>query len=102
MDNLAAIVKKTVFGYASGGVNLRTFPLANEEQQVYAVNVIDTPVREQSAGVVVIARVEGDTVIIEEDTTDRPLFKALVQNGIPREKIILAYAGESRSQTEEN
>jgi hypothetical protein len=35
-----------------------------------------------------------DTVIIEHDTTDRPLWKELVRAGIPREQIILAYAGE--------
>jgi vancomycin permeability regulator SanA len=43
----------------------------------------------------VMARVVGDKVIIDEDTTDRPLWKELVAAGIPREQIILTYAGET-------
>ena len=51
--------------------------------------------RHYPASVVVLARIEGDTVIIEEDTTDRPLVDSLVHAGIPRAKIIRAYAGET-------
>jgi hypothetical protein len=95
MDRLAEQVKRAVFAYAGGGDNIKVFPLANDEQKVYAVNVIDTPVRKQPAGVVVIARVVEDKVIIEEDSTDKPLVDALIQSGIPRDHIILAYAGEA-------
>lgn len=95
MDNLREIVRETVFSYAGGGINLHVYPFANEERQVYAVNIVDFPVRKRPAAVVVIARVEGDTVYIEEDLTDRPLVDALVQAGIPREKIILTYVGET-------
>jgi hypothetical protein len=44
--------------------------------------------------VVVLARIVDDFVIIDEDTTDRPLWQELVQAGIPRERIICLYAGE--------
>jgi hypothetical protein len=81
-----------VFSYAAGGLNLRTYPLSNEEQHIYSVNVIDWPERHRPAAVVVLARVEDDQVIIEEDLTDRPLVEALVNAGVPREKIILKYA----------
>jgi sulfur carrier protein ThiS len=33
-------------------------------------------------------------VIIEYDGTDKPLLDALLQRGIPREQIVLAYQGE--------
>jgi hypothetical protein len=36
----------------------------------------------------------GDKVVIEEDTTDRPLVNELVRAGIPREQIICTYIGE--------
>ncbi|MDX2140626.1 MAG: element excision factor XisI family protein [Chloroflexota bacterium] len=36
-----------------------------------------------------------DSVVIERDMNDKPLVDALVQAGVPREKIILAYAGEA-------
>jgi hypothetical protein len=95
MDNLKDVVKQVVFGYASGGLELKAFPMINEEYQVYAVLVVDYPVHHYDAGIVVMARIEDDKVLIEEDRTDRPLLDALVQAGIPREKIVLAYAGEA-------
>jgi hypothetical protein len=92
MASLNEIVRDVVFSYASGGLNLRTYPLINEEQHVYAVNVIDWPERHLPAAVVVLARVEGEQVIIEEDLTDRPLVDALIDAGIPKEQIVLKYA----------
>ncbi len=52
------------------------------------------PKRPQKPGVIVSAKLVDDRVIIDADTTDHPLHEALMQVGIPREKIILAYAGE--------
>ena len=95
MASLAETVKNEVFSYAGGGHNIRVFALSNEEKQVYAVTVVDTPHGDEPAGIVVMARVDGDRVIIEEDTTDKPIYEVLMFRGIPREKIILAYAGEA-------
>jgi hypothetical protein len=95
MDTLKETLKKTVWEYAGGGNNLQTFPVLNEEAQVYSVLVINTPVRTLSAGIVVMARIVDQHIIIEEDITDRPLYEALMARGIPRERIILAYVGES-------
>jgi len=96
MATLADVVKKVVFSYATGGLKLRTYALSNEQEGVYAVNVVDWPERHRPAGVVVLARIDGDKVIIEEDLTDRPLVDALVSAGIPRNRIILKYAEEAK------
>ena len=96
MASLADVVKKVVFSYATGGLKLRTYALSNEQEGVYAVNVIDWPERHRPAAVVVLARIDGDQVIIEEDLTDRPLVDALVSAGIPRNRIILKYAEEAK------
>jgi hypothetical protein len=45
--------------------------------------------------------VVGDTVVIEHDTTDRPLWQELVRLGVPREKIILTYTGEPVPDTQQ-
>jgi hypothetical protein len=94
MDQLEQILKEEVFKYAGGGFNLKMFPLANADQKVYAVNIIDAPLRKMGAGVVVLARIIEDFIIVEEDNTTKPLVEALMQRGIPRKQIILAYAGE--------
>jgi hypothetical protein len=46
-----------------------------------------------------IVRLEGDTIIIERDINDKALVGALVQAGIPREQIVLAYAGETLKES---
>jgi hypothetical protein len=96
MDTLAQIVKEEVRYYAGKGrgAGLRLFALLDDERQTYAVNVVDHPVRKDVGGIAVMARIVGDVVVIEEDTTDKPLYKALLGRGVPREQIVLAYANE--------
>jgi XisI protein len=96
MDKLTEIVKQEVGWYASGGAgaNVILYASLDDVKQVYAVNAVSYPERNRSAGLVVLARIVGDTVIIEADRTDRPLVDSLRHAGIPREKIVLAYAGE--------
>src|SRR5690348_9168630 len=96
MENLAQIVADEVRKYAADGIgmNIRFFPIIDEKHQIYAVNAVDNPVRKYAAGVVVLARIVADKVVIEDDNTDKPLVDALLQQGVPREQIILAYAGE--------
>jgi hypothetical protein len=43
-----------------------------------------------------VARVVQGRIVIEHDSNDRPVLDALLAAGVPREQIILAYAGESR------
>jgi hypothetical protein len=88
-------IQREVEAYSGPTIKGRTFFVNDKEQQLYAVLILpDYPPRFQS-GIMVMARLLGDYVIIDEDTTDRPLVKELVRAGIPREQIILAYAGES-------
>lgn len=95
MVSLDQIVKESVFEYAGGGDNILMFPVANEEQKVYSVLIVDAPVHKIDAEIVVMARLADDKVIIEEDTTDYPLLEVLMKRGVPRDKIIRAYAGEN-------
>ncbi len=82
----------------------RSFFLEDTNQQVYAV--IDLPNRDnplvEKPGIIVLARVIGDRVVIDEDITDRPLYRELMRAGIPREQIVLAYAGEQPPEPKES
>jgi hypothetical protein len=51
------------------------------------------------ANISLAVRVLPGFVIIEHDINNKPLVDALVQAGIPRKKIILAYAGEPSPTT---
>jgi hypothetical protein len=82
--------------YARGNWhNARAFRVNDPENQIYAVVVVPDYPRKRIAGMVVMARVVGDVVVIEHDITDKPLFEALMQAGVPRENIVLTYAGEA-------
>jgi hypothetical protein len=96
MDWLAQVTREEVRKYASNGrgANVLLFPLLDDEHLTFAVIDVDYPTRNDFAGVVVFARVVQDTIVIEEDLTDKKLIDALLQQGVPREKIILAYSGE--------
>lgn len=96
MSKLAIILKSEVRKYAGSGrgANIRLYPLLDDEHQTYAVTAIDNPRGEDPVIVVVFARIAGDKVIIEEDATDKLLLDALLQQGITREQIILAYNSE--------
>lgn len=96
MDHIKQIVRQEVNKYASGGrgANILLFAILDDEQGIYAVNAVDYPERNDVAGVVVLARVVKNLVVIEEDMTDKKLVNALQQAGIVRDQIILAYDGE--------
>lgn len=96
IDEFTAIVRQEIADYADGITwNAVTYPVLDDERQTYVVAVLpDRYPRPFRAGISVMARVVGDMVIIDEDITDRPLVNELVRAGIPREKIVLLYAGE--------
>jgi hypothetical protein len=102
MENLNEIVREEVLWYTGDGTNPVLLPVVDEQHQIYcaiAINYSNT-VRRHKAGVVVMARVVEDKVIIEVDNTDKPLDAALEGRGVPREKIILAYEAELTPEAE--
>lgn len=94
MDNLSAIVREAVAGYAKNGLNSVAYLTQNADGTVYIVADTYTWQGKRSAGTSIFVRIVGEHIIIEIDMNDKPLVDALVQAGIPRQQIILAYAGE--------
>jgi hypothetical protein len=94
--DLTAIVQQEVEDYAKGGsAKAITYPVSDHERRTYTVVVVPDRPRPFPARIVVMARIVEGTVVIDEDTTDRPLVNELLRAGIPREQIVLAYAGET-------
>ncbi len=94
VESLAEIVRREVMDYHGPALKATTYYFEDKENHRYTVVIVQDYPRKNSARVVVLAQVVGDTVIVEEDITDRPLYEALMRNGISREKIVLTYAGE--------
>lgn len=97
--NLAEVVQQAVEDYAEGDwLSARGYAVADNHRQIYTAVVVPDYPRQSRAGIVVLVRVVGDKVVVEHDSTDRPLWQELVRAGIPREQIILTYAGEPPPQ----
>ncbi|MCU0515151.1 MAG: hypothetical protein MUE40_21565 [Anaerolineae bacterium] len=94
---LAQIVRREVALYAGSAETATLYAVLDDARQTYAVLVVE-PDRSLAVPVWVflLARVQGEHVIIEEDTSlNKHLVQALLVNGgIPRSQIILAYRGE--------
>lgn len=97
VNELEAILHQEVADYSGPAFKAKTYYVEDQKQHIYLVVIVPNdnyPVNVK-AGIIVMARIVGDKVIIDEDTTDRPLYEALMRSGIPREQIVLAYAGET-------
>jgi hypothetical protein len=98
--SLAEIVQQTVEDYA----RVRTwkgvsYALADRERGRFAVLMLPDAERAFKPIIVVAVRILNDTAVIDIDTTDRPLAEALMNAGIPVEKIVRIYAGEPAPTT---
>jgi hypothetical protein len=95
MDTLKHIVRKVVSGYAGKVLNGYSYLTHSDDDTVYTVVDVARLKRQHVSGVSLVVRIAGDKVIIERDQNDKPLVDALIQAGVSRDDIILAYAGES-------
>jgi hypothetical protein len=94
MDRIVEILIQEMEKYAVPGYNTVSYMTENPAQGLYTVvtTVIEPDKRYSFTDLYV--RLVGDKIIIEHDANSDPLYEALMQAGIPREQIILAYAGE--------
>jgi hypothetical protein len=96
LKTLADITREEVKKYAGISFTAKIYPVLDDKNQIYTTITIDNDPNLRPALPIVMAQVVDDKVIILEDTTiDKPLVDALVQAGVPREQIVLAYAGET-------
>jgi hypothetical protein len=93
VEGLAVVVRHEVEDYVSPSPNATMYFMEEDVHQLYAAISIPHH-HQQQVRIVVMAQVVGERVIIHEDITDRPLYEALVQAGVSRDAIILAYEGE--------
>ena len=93
--DLPLVIQHEVEDYAKGHWwKSAGYAVSDISRRIYTVVVVPDRPRPFPARVVVMARIVDNYVVIDEDTTDRPLWQELVQAGIPRAKIICLYAGE--------
>ncbi len=96
LTDLQAITSRVVADYAGRSLNAKLYFIHDEARKIDSVVVFPLK-RESAPHIMIMTRIAGDQVIIEADTTDRPLDEALISAGVPRSHIVLAYSGEAVS-----
>jgi hypothetical protein len=92
---LKEMLLQAMAGYAVEGLNGCSYLTSSEDGQVLTVVTVARARDQRLADTGLIVRLVGDKIVIERDMNDKMLVDALVQDGVPRRQIVLAYAGES-------
>lgn len=93
VTNLAETVEEVIGGYASASPNATLYHIHDAHLGIDTVVVVPDK-RNKTPYIVVLTRLDGEYVVIETDTTDRPVEEALLTAGIRRSQIVLAHRGE--------
>jgi hypothetical protein len=80
--------------YAVKGLNGYSVLTTSEDKRLLTIVSVANVRGQRLTTTSLIVHLEGNSVIIEHDINNKPLVDALIQAGVPREQIILAYTGE--------
>jgi hypothetical protein len=97
MDSLTDTLVAVMAGYAGPDLNGESFLTHSEDGNMLTVISIGDMRGAHFAVTNLVARLVGSQIVIEHDINNKPLVDALVAAGVPREHILLAYAGETSS-----
>lgn len=92
--DLAALVEREVADYVWDEEESFAYFVKDEARRMYAALIV--PVNKPyTAHPIVAAHLEADgRIVIDTDLTDKQLYKRLLDAGVPREQMVLAYKGE--------
>lgn len=101
MDTLTLkqALKQVLHQYTGEALNGYSYLTSDPDGQVFASVTVGRSKGKEYSFVDLVIRLVADTVVIDKDANSDPLYEALLQAGVPREQIILAYAGEPVPET---
>ena len=94
MEHLKETLKQVLEGYAGEGLNGYSYLTRSPDERVFTSVSVGRMKGKEFAFADLIVRLAGDHIVIDHDANSDPLVEALLQAGIPRGQIVLAYAGE--------
>jgi hypothetical protein len=95
METLQHTLKAVMIGYTGRGLNDDSVLTMSDDGRLLTVVSIGQVRGETLVDTGLIVRLLGDIIVIDRDNNSKPLVEALLQAGVPREQIVLAYAGET-------
>ena|SRR5579885_2900085 len=94
METLKQTLKTVMAGYTGPALNGESLLTTSADGRLLTVVSIGQVAGETVVDCGLIARVAGERIVIDHDANNKPLIDALMQAGVPRERVVLAYAGE--------
>ncbi len=94
MDKLRDVLAREIADYAGEMLNGYAYLMVSEDRNVFTIVSIGKVKTGRVTHLSLLARVVDNHIVIEIDDSNKPLVDVLVQAGISRDQIILAYAGE--------
>ena len=94
MDQLIDTLRKALETYTGEGLNGFSFLTENKDSTAFTVVSVGYLPDKRIVDAGLIVRIVSERIVIERDINDKPLVDALIQFGISRDQIVLAYAGE--------
>jgi sulfur carrier protein ThiS len=91
---LREILKQTMMEYSGGGAKAYVFPAFDDEHGTYSLNLVDYWDTKNRPLIIQFVRFYQETIIIEEDITDRPIAELLQERGVPAERIVVIQPGQ--------
>ena len=98
METLKNLLQQVLSGYAGEALNGYSYLTSDAANNIFTVVSVGDVRGQRVVDTGLVVRVLPDQIVIERDVNDKPLVEALVQAGIPRHQIVLAYSGEAASQ----
>ena len=95
MDTLRETLQRVLAGYVGEMLNGYSYLTTNADRTVFAVIGLGYIGEQRFVDTSLIVRLEHNSIVVERDVNNKPLIDALLEAGIPRSQIVLAYAGES-------
>jgi hypothetical protein len=99
MDRLIDTLRTVLEGYTGEALNGYSYLTESKDGIAFTVVSIGYLPDKRIVDAGLIVRLVGDQIIVERDVNDKPLVDALVQAGVSRDQIVLAYAGEPVSES---
>jgi hypothetical protein len=99
MVSLKQIVLKVVSEYAKDGLNCTSYLTQNDDGSLFTVVDIEDSPKVHDMDVSLVVRIIGEKIVIERDLNNKPAVDALIQAGVNRKNIVLAYAREAVHET---
>jgi hypothetical protein len=99
MDTTRETLIRELEKYAGRAFNGYSYLDSNSDQTHFVITSVGQIRERRVVNTAIIVQLINNKIIIDRDIFDKPLVEALVQAGIPRSQIVLAYAGEPVSET---